>query len=90
MADIPQLTSEQRETITQAIFAGRKIEAIKELRSVSGLGLKEAKDVVETIESELRAAQPERFTGAGAKRGCGSAVLLACLGGAATSAYFLG
>jgi len=34
-------------TVKSLIFAGKKIEAIKEVRSVLGLGLKEAKDVVE-------------------------------------------
>jgi ribosomal protein L7/L12 len=40
-------------TITQAVIseivAERKINAIKELRNTSGLGLKEAKDIVEAI-----------------------------------------
>jgi hypothetical protein len=89
MDELPRLTSEQRDRIAQAIYAGHKIEAIKELRTVSGLGLKEAKDAVEAMESELRAAHPERFTGTTAKGGCGATVLLICLGGAATSALFL-
>ena len=89
MASPPELTPEQRASITDAITAGRKIEAIKQLREVSGLGLKEAKDVVETIESELRAKNPERFTGAGAKRGCGFAVLLVGLGATALSTWLL-
>ena len=89
MADNPQLTSEQRAGITEAIYAGRKIEAIQQLREASGLGLKEAKEVVETIESELRAEHPERFTGAGARVGCGSAALLVCLGAAALGTALL-
>jgi ribosomal protein L7/L12 len=33
--------------------AGKKVEAIKELRSVSGMGLKESKDQVEAWEAEM-------------------------------------
>ena len=38
------------------VVAGRKIEAIKQLRRESGLGLKEAKDQVEALERTLRAS----------------------------------
>jgi len=47
--------------IRKAIFAGRKIEAIKLYREFSGLGLKEAKDAVEEIERKLRRESPGRF-----------------------------
>ena len=33
--------------VAQPLAAGRKIEAIRELRRISGLGLKEAKELVE-------------------------------------------
>ncbi len=46
-----------------AIFAGRKIEAIKLYRRQSGVGLAEAKQHVEALERELRAAGPERYSG---------------------------
>jgi hypothetical protein len=36
------------------LLAGKKIEAIKQYRESSGLGLKESKDAVELIENELR------------------------------------
>jgi ribosomal protein L7/L12/outer membrane protein assembly factor BamB len=36
--------------IMQFVRAGKKIEAIKEVRELSGLGLKEAKDAVEALE----------------------------------------
>jgi hypothetical protein len=39
------------------VEAGRKIEAIKLYRDRSGLSLKEAKDVIDRIESELRASR---------------------------------
>jgi hypothetical protein len=47
--------------IRQALFAGRKIEAIKLYRKYSGLGLREAKDAVEEMERKLRVESPERF-----------------------------
>lgn len=58
---VPQFTPEQRTALADAIYSGRKIEAIKELRTASGLGLKEAKDIVDRLEVELRTTQPERF-----------------------------
>lgn len=54
-----------------AIFAGRKIAAIKLYRELTGLGLKESKEAVERIEADLRARSPEKFT-APAGRGCSS------------------
>lgn len=42
--------------ITELCTAGRKIQAIKELREVTGLGLKDAKDLVEAIEAGHRPA----------------------------------
>jgi hypothetical protein len=57
-----ELSPEQREAFAEALYAGRKIDAIKQLRELSGLGLKESKDIVEHLEAELRAAHPERFT----------------------------
>ena len=48
--------------IREALFAGRKIEAIKLHREQTGLGLKESKEAVERLEAELRVASPESFT----------------------------
>ena len=42
--------------VIAAIDAGRKIEAIKILREQTGLGLKDAKDVVDSIAREKRGA----------------------------------
>jgi hypothetical protein len=47
--------------IRDAIFAGRKIEAIKLYRQYTRQGLKEAKDAVEDLEKKLRSESPERF-----------------------------
>ena len=60
--------------IQAAVFAGRKIDAIKLYRGCSGTGLKEAKDFIETLESELRRTDPEKFSGPPAK-GCAIGVV---------------
>ena len=57
----PQLTPEQRDSIATALYQGRKIEAIKQLREWSGLGLGESKDIIDRLEADLRQAHPERF-----------------------------
>lgn len=57
------------EKIKEALYAGRKIEAIKVYREARGVGLKEAKEDVEKLEAELRQRSPERFKAA-AGQGC--------------------
>jgi hypothetical protein len=63
------LTPEQRQAFAEALYAGRKIEAIKQLRELSGLGLKQSKEIIERLEAELRAAHPERFAAPPTKSG---------------------
>jgi hypothetical protein len=74
----PKLTPEQRQAFADAIYAGRKMEAIKQLREMSGLGLKESKDIIESLEKELRAAHPERFKRTSSGKS-GNSLLLATL-----------
>ena len=62
-------SDEDVERIRAAIFAGRKIEAIKLYRRCSGAGLREAKDFIEALEREMRAAAQENFTAAPAGKG---------------------
>jgi len=57
-----ELTPAQRETLGQALYAGNKISAIQQLRQLSGLDLKGSKEIIDRLETELRAAHPERFT----------------------------
>jgi ribosomal protein L7/L12 len=68
------LSDDDVEKIQAAIFAGRKIEAIKLRRDATREGLKEAKDFIEALEAELRRTAPASFTAPAAK-GCGSAVI---------------
>ncbi len=45
------LPDEQVQQIIAAVFAGRKIEAIKLYRKAANTGLKDAKDFVEALQS---------------------------------------
>ncbi|QDU55207.1 ribosomal protein L7/L12 [Aeoliella mucimassa] len=78
------LTDETRDQITECLFAGRKIEAIKLYRDATGTGLKEAKDFVDTLSASLREEYPEKMPAEGS--GCGAAVLV-CAGLATASLY---
>lgn len=44
------------DAVIQAVDSGRKIEAIKQLREETGLGLKEAKDAVDSLARQRRPA----------------------------------
>jgi ribosomal protein L7/L12 len=75
--------------IKAAIFKGNKIEAIKICRQVSGLGLAEAKTVVDTIEAELRKNNPGKF--AAPAKGClGVLVLFVAVSGAVLAPFIFG
>jgi hypothetical protein len=65
------------EAIKEALFTGRKITAIKLYREQNQVGLAEAKAAVEKLETQLRAASPERFT---APRGGGCLAASAVIG----------
>ncbi|MBI5686558.1 MAG: ribosomal protein L7/L12 [Verrucomicrobia bacterium] len=58
------LTQEQITAVTNAIFTGRKIEAIKLYREATNTSLVEAKEFVETLEAELRLQHPGSFPAA--------------------------
>lgn len=65
----PPIPDEELQAISEALFAARRIEAIKIYRKCTGVSLHEAKLAVEGIESDLRAASPEKFT-RGPGKGC--------------------
>ena len=55
LSDDPgKLSLLERGEIQELLQAGRKIEAVKRYRELSGLGLKEAKDAVDAMERGLR------------------------------------
>lgn len=68
------LSDNAKDEITQAIFAGRKIEAIKLYREATGQGLKEAKAFIEALTDRLREEHPDRVPAP--TSGCGAAVLM--------------
>jgi hypothetical protein len=61
--------------IRDAVFAGRKIQAIKHYRDCTGIGLKEAKDFVDAVERRLRESDPDQFSVPPGRKGCAAAVL---------------
>ncbi len=63
-------TGQQLELIKQAIFSGRKIEAIKLHREATGAGLKDSKEAVEQLETELRKTDPHRLENSTSASGC--------------------
>ena len=47
-------------TIFLASFGNKKINVIKEVRAITGLGLKEAKDLVESAPKEIKKEVPKK------------------------------
>lgn len=79
---MPGVSEDVARDMTQAIFEGRKIDAIKLHRDATRLGLKESKEFIDELTRQLREECPERFT-ASAKSGCGAVFLLGGLLGLA-------
>ena len=71
-----ELTQQQWQDVEKEIFAGNKIAAIKLYREGTGVGLAEAKQAVEKMESDLRKARPEQFRNPEGKKGCGATALV--------------
>lgn len=61
------INDEQLRQISEELFVGRKIGAIKIFREATGCQLVDAKAEVEKIEAVLRQKEPERFA---RKSGC--------------------
>ena len=57
-----ELTPEQLTTISNAVYSGNKIEAIKLYRAATGKDLKDSKDAVEKLAADLKARNPAMFT----------------------------
>jgi ribosomal protein L7/L12 len=69
-------TTEQWQSIQAALFAGRKIQAIKLYREATDAGLAEAKEAMDAYELRLRNDEPDRFAASASKSGCTSMILL--------------
>jgi len=63
------MPEEDAKKMTEFIFAGQRIAAIKMYKEATGLGLKESKDVIDALEKQLREECPDEFAHA-AKTGC--------------------
>jgi hypothetical protein len=55
------LSDDQRTQMTELLFIGHKINAIKIYRGATGAGLKESKDFVDALEASLQQTMPEKF-----------------------------
>lgn len=64
------ISEQQEQRIYAALYAGRRIEAIKLHREATGWGLMESKDFVEALEAQLCSETPEKFTAPPRKSGC--------------------
>lgn len=76
------------EEISEAILAGRKIEAIKRYREATGEGLKDAKDVIDGIEASLAKEHPDWIKPKGS--GCAAMLALGALASLAIYAFVSG
>jgi len=75
-----ELPDDKRPAVVDAIYGGRKIEAIKLVREATGCGLKEAKEFVEKLGDELYAKEPQKFASPPRGKGCvGLVAVLALL-----------
>ena len=50
--NLERLTSSQRADIEELVAAGRKIEAVREIREALGVGLKESKDIADIMSEQ--------------------------------------
>ena len=73
------LNDQDRQTIENAIFAGRRIEAIKLHRQATGSELVDAKRAVEDMEVDLRRGSPEKFVAGAENKGCMGVLVCAAL-----------
>jgi ribosomal protein L7/L12 len=82
-----ELTPEQLTHVSNALYAGNKIEAIKLFRTATGKDLKDSKDAVEKLAVELEAQNPAMF--AKQRRQSGSMATLVFWGGLAAVVAYL-
>lgn len=80
--EFPGVSEDEAGEILDAIFANRKLLAIKQYKSASGHSLKESKEFIESLTGQLQREYPEQFRlEPESKLGCGSAVLAIAIGG---------
>ena len=72
MSEIPPAVMEE---IMEAIYKGRKLNAVKIYKESSGKSLLEAKTFIEGLTAELKSTSPEKFDTKSAT-GCAGLILL--------------
>ncbi|MCO4781721.1 MAG: hypothetical protein KC646_05305 [Candidatus Cloacimonetes bacterium] len=72
-----ELSENQLLQLSEILYSGSKIEAIKYYRSISGQGLKESKEYIDTLYEQLQKENPHKFRTTPSS-GCGSTVAV-CL-----------
>jgi hypothetical protein len=73
------ISEDQLATLSEYITRGRKIDAIKLYREMTGFGLKEAKDAVEELERTLRTSSPGSFVESPQGKGCLGVIVVGLL-----------
>jgi hypothetical protein len=71
-----QIPDSTLEEIQKCLFEQSKIQAIKIYKEATGEGLKESKEAIERLDSELRSKFPERYTVGPKPAGCMSVLAL--------------
>jgi len=84
MAKNRKIPDDALEELSDCLFKGRKLEAVKRCRECSGLDLKNAKKAVEELESSLRSEFPDKFPAPPRGKGCSVTAAVLFLVAAAT------
>lgn len=82
-----EISDEQLDQVLDELKAGRKLNAVKLYRKISGCTLAEAKNFVEKLTDELGDAVPDAVPGQGT--GCSAALLFIVVTGSAGVAMLL-
>jgi hypothetical protein len=72
------IPDDKLESIREDIFRGMKLQAIKTYHECTGQGLKESKEAVEALSSDLRSSSPERFIAPTPGRQIAARVVVGC------------
>ncbi len=70
------ISEDKLKEVHDFLFYGKKIQAIKVYKEATGLGLKDSKTAVETIEKKLRDERPEEFKVSPDSAGCSLVLLI--------------
>jgi ribosomal protein L7/L12 len=70
-----ELNEKEIYELSEILFSGRKIEAIKYYRNITQYGLKESKIFVDSLSDQLRKESPHKFKNP-QNAGCGSTVAI--------------